>query len=84
MKLYDPTSGQPAALVGQTINLSDTGLAVQLSRSVLIGTWVEALVPHFNGDPIFVCGTVAHSRRVLAGEYEIGIRFAHDAPPNVF
>ena len=80
VRLYDGELGQPTALVGQTINLSNRGLAVRLGRRIPAGTWIEALVPHLDGDPTFVCGTVSHSRRVLADVYEIGIEFL-DKPP---
>ena len=84
VQLYDPDSGHSAALIGATVDISKRGLAVQLRRDVSPGTWVEALLPHVNGDPIFVCGTVAYSRRVLAETYEIGIQFADALPPPVF
>ena len=84
VKLYDSASGQPTAMVGQTTNLSSSGFAVLLNLDVRPGTWVEALVPHFSGDPMFVCGTVAHTRRILADAYEIGVQFTHDSPPPVF
>lgn len=81
---YDPQSGQPTTLVGQTVNISRRGLAVHLARDVPRGIWLEALVPHLDGHPTFFCGTVAHSRRVLADVYEIGIRFDGQSPPSVF
>ncbi|MFH1747244.1 MAG: PilZ domain-containing protein [Planctomycetota bacterium] len=84
VRLYDPESGQPSAMLGQTTNISNSGLAVQVARHVPNGTWVETLVPHVNGDPIFVCGVVVHSRRVLGDEFEIGIEYSGDSPPPVF
>jgi len=79
--LYDPSSGEPTALVGQTTNLSRKGLALQLGCDVAPGTWLEALVPQLDGTPMFFCGTVAHSRRVLVGTYEIGIQFVSESSP---
>lgn len=84
VRLYDAHLGQPSAVIGQTTNISTNGLAVQLPRDVPPGTWVETLVPHINGDPLFVCGTVVHCRRVLGDEFEIGVEFTDESPPPVF
>ncbi len=84
VRLHEPDSGQSNAVIGQTMNISTNGLALQLPQDVPAGTWVETLVPHVNGDPIFVCGTVVHSRRVLGDEFEIGVEFTGDSPPPVF
>ncbi len=43
-------------------------------------TWVETVVPHASGDPLFLCGTVMHCRRTLAANYELGISVSRDAP----
>lgn len=82
--LYDPITGASIKLVGQTTNISRGGLSVQLARDAMVGTWVEALVPQTGGNPMFICGVVAHRRRVLAGAYEIGIEFAGQGRPAVF
>jgi hypothetical protein len=58
---------------GETLNISRTGVALQIATDVPQGTWVETLVPHPNGDPLFICGTVVHSRRTLAAGYEVGV-----------
>jgi hypothetical protein len=61
--------------VGQTVNISHAGIAVQLGREIPAGTRVEALLPHANNEITHVNGTVARTRRVLAGTFEIGIEF---------
>ena len=73
--IYDAESGRSASLVGQTTNMSRSGLALQLGRHVPEGTSIEALVPHLNSNPTSFRGTVVHSQRVLADTYEIGIEF---------
>ena len=78
VRWHDPDSGQPRSLLGQTVNISASGLAVQLGDDVPTGARVEALVPHLNDEPMFVYGNVVHSRRVLADTFEIGIHFAGD------
>jgi hypothetical protein len=55
------------------VNLSANGLAVQLSRPMDAGTPVEVLLPPLDGEPTRLLGTVAHSRRVLSGTFEVGI-----------
>ena len=78
---HDPHSGQNTSLVGQTVNISSSGLSVQLGYEIPTGTWIETLVPHLDDEPIFVCGTVAHIRRVLTGTFEIGIQFGSRFQP---
>ena len=60
------------------MNLSVNGLAVQLARPIDEGTEVEVLLPPLDGEPTRLLGTVAHSRRVLSGTFEIGILTAPD------
>ena len=60
--------------VGQTVNLSVNGVAVQLGHPIDAGTPVEVFLPHLDGVPMLLQGHVAHSRRVLSGTFEIGIR----------
>jgi len=59
---------------GETVNISPAGVAVQLGKPIPEGTVVEVLIPHLDADPLCVHGTVAHTRRVLTGTFEIGIR----------
>jgi hypothetical protein len=65
--------GKGLSAVGQTVNLSASGLAVQLAQPMDEGTSVEVLLPPLDGEPTRLLGTVAHSRRVLSGTFEIGI-----------
>lgn len=63
-------------LVGETVNISSTGLAVHVGCAIPCGTLVEAIVPQFEGDPLRVTGAVVHTRRVLTGTFEVGIHTA--------
>ncbi len=82
--LYDPVTGEPTKLIGQTTNISRGGLSLHVTRDAAAGTWIEALVSQASGTPLFLCGVVAYSRRVLAGVYELGVEFAGPAPQSVF
>lgn len=73
VRLMDPVTGQTHTVVGETVNLSPDGLALQVGLEVPLGTWVETLVPHAQGDPLFLCGEVVHVRRTLAANFEIGV-----------
>lgn len=68
------SNGKNVSVVGQTVNVSANGLAVQLARSVDDGTPVEILLPHLDGEPTRLRGRVVHSRRVLSGTFEVGIQ----------
>jgi hypothetical protein len=70
----DAGHGRIVSVVGQTVNLSANGLAVQLGRPVREGAHVEVLLPQLDGEPTRLVGRVAHSRRVLTGTFELGIR----------
>jgi len=65
--------GEPVTLIGETVNFSPRGVAIQLSRAIEQGTQVELLIPHLWGEPTCLYGTVVHSRRVLSGTFEVGI-----------
>ncbi len=65
--------------VGQTINLSANGMAVQLAEPMEAGTPVEVLLPQLDGEPTRVCGKVAHTRRMHAGAFEVGIWIEPDS-----
>ena len=69
-----PVEHTHASVVGQTVNLSATGMAIQLAVPLPIGSEVEVLLPHLNGEPTRVDGMVVHTRRVNTGTHEIGIR----------
>ena len=62
-----------AQLLGQTVNISCGGLAVQLTEAIPEGTMVEALVPNLTGNGLCVRGHVRHLRRVLNDVFEVGI-----------
>lgn len=81
VRLVDTATGEVRTVVGETVNLSAGGVALQLGLDVPVGTWVETLVPHVHGDPLFLCGTVVHTRRTMAANYEIGIALGDDPPP---
>jgi hypothetical protein len=66
-------SGKPLSVIGQTVNLSANGMAVQIGQPLDAGTRVEVLLPHLDGEPTRVLGKVAHSRRVVSGTFEVGI-----------
>ena len=74
LRASDDIPGKPVALLGQTVNLSASGLAVQVGCPVQCGARVEVLLPRVDGEPTRLAGTVAHSRRVLTGTFEVGIR----------
>lgn len=74
VRVSDTARGKSAAELGQTVNLSANGLAVQLGRPMEAGAQVEVLLPHLDGEPTRLQGTVAHSRRVLTGTFELGIQ----------
>ncbi len=78
VRLVDVATGEVRAVVGQTVNISSTGLAVQLPIEAPIGTWVETLVLTPAGDPMFLCGHVAHTRRTLASAFELGVTMARE------
>jgi len=81
VRLVDTGTGQVRTVAGETLNISSSGVALQVSADVPLGTWVETLVPHPNGDPMFLCGTVVHTRQTMAANYEIGVETGQ--PPGV-
>ncbi|MCK4340728.1 MAG: PilZ domain-containing protein [Phycisphaerae bacterium] len=81
VRLVEPTTGEVRTVMGETINLSAGGVAIQVGVDVPVGTWAETLIPHAHGDPLFLCGTVVHSRRTMHAHYEIGIAMSDAAPP---
>ncbi len=81
VRLVDRTTGEVRTVVGETLNFSPGGVALQLGIDVPVGTWVETLVPHLHGDPLFLCGTVVHTRRTLHANFEIGVSMNEDVPP---
>jgi hypothetical protein len=69
----DKSTGETRTIVGETVNLAPSGVALQVGIDVPVGTYVETLVPHAEGAPLLLCGTVIHSRRVMHASYEIGV-----------
>ena len=78
VRLIDPSTGEVRTIAGQTVNLSSGGMSVQVGIEATPGTWVETLVPHPNGEPMFVCGRVVHVRRTMTASFELGVET--DAP----
>lgn len=81
VKLVNASTGEVRTVVGETVNLSPRGVALQLKADVRPGTWVETMVPHRSGDPLFLCGKVQHVRRTLAETFEIGIEIDEGRSP---
>jgi hypothetical protein len=73
VRSHNTLLGKRVSVVGQTVNLSADGLAVQVGQPMDEGTSVEVLLPHLDGEPTRLWGRVAHSRRVLSGTFEVGI-----------
>ncbi len=74
VRLFDPESGADRTVVGQTVNLSDGGVAMQVAVRPRLGTWVETLVPNLTGEPRTIRGWVVHTRKTLHAQYEVGVR----------
>jgi hypothetical protein len=81
VRAADTVYGKAVSVVGETVNLSANGLAVQLGRPVEDGARVEVLLPQLDGEPTRLVGRVAHSRRVLSGTFELGIRIESETEP---
>jgi hypothetical protein len=79
--VLDAPGGERSATCGETVNISSTGVAIQLGRPIPHGTEVEVLIPHLDDEPIHVHGTVIHTRRVVTGTFEIGIRRELECDP---
>lgn len=73
------TGGSPE--FGETLNVSDSGLAVQLAVPLPLGARVEVLLPHGDGEPACLYGRVTRCRRALSGTYEVGVLLEQDAHP---
>lgn len=79
VRLIDSATGEVRTVTGETVDISSRGMALQIGLDVPIGTWVETLVPKPNGNPLFLCGTVIHSRQTMTAHFEIGVET--DRPP---
>jgi hypothetical protein len=80
VRFFDAGRGEWIAKLGNTVNLSATGLAVQVGMPMTAGARVEAVLPRFEDDPLCIVGTVVHTRRVMTGTFEVGIATKHAAP----
>ena len=75
LRLLDSSGEAAVEVPGETVNMSAFGLAVQVSEPVPAGVSVETVIAHKSmGEAIVMRGTVVHSRRMLAGSFEIGVR----------
>ena len=81
VRLVDAETGKVRTVVGETVNLSDCGVAMNVSVDAPIGTWVETLVPAQDGDPMFICGRVRHVRRTMCANFELGVAITEKRPP---
>ncbi|MCH7871463.1 MAG: PilZ domain-containing protein [Planctomycetes bacterium] len=75
LRLLDPGGETAFEVRGETVNMSANGLAVQVSEPVPEGWFVETVIAHKSAqEAIVLRGKVVHSRRVLAGSFEVGVR----------
>lgn len=80
VRLVEPKTGVVRTVAGETVNLSPSGIAVQVGVEVPVGTWVETLLPHADGDTLFLRGRVVHVRRTMHAHYELGVAMSDDSP----
>jgi len=73
VRVVDTDTGEIRTTLGETVNISPAGVALQLGIDVPIGTWVETMVANPSGEPLFLCGVVVHRRRAMTGGYQIGV-----------
>jgi len=81
ISVFGDPGGGVTHFCGQTVNISAGGLAVQLCTPIPEGTRVEAMVPQPEGDPLYLCGVVQHTRPVLTNTFEVGIRLDPRSEP---
>ncbi len=75
LRLLDSGGEATFEIRGETVNMSASGLAVQVSEPVPAGMFVETVIAHKSVEEAIVLrGTVVNSRRMLAGSFEIGVR----------
>jgi hypothetical protein len=79
VRLANVATGEVRTVVGETVNISPAGFAVQLAIAAPVGTWVETMVLHPNGEPLFLSGTVVHVRQTMSNQHEIGVSMPGDA-----
>ncbi len=62
-------------LRGETVNMSSSGLAIQVGKPIPAGAVIEAIIARWSGrEELRLQGRVVHARRMLAGLFEIGVR----------
>lgn len=70
---------QEARLPGETVNVSATGIAVQVAAPIVVGSEVEVTLGTSAGrGQRRLLGSVVHVRRVTTGRYEVGIQAAFE------
>lgn len=75
LRLLDSGGATTLEIRGETVNMSANGWAVQVSEPVPAGLSVETVIAHKSAEEAIVLrGKVVHSRRMLAGSFEIGVR----------
>ncbi|MBN2445652.1 MAG: PilZ domain-containing protein [Phycisphaerae bacterium] len=83
VRVYDTAQREWVTRSAQMVNISATGLAVQVGMVVPIGSRVETVIPRPETEAWRVSGTVTRTQRVLAGTFEIGIRASKIEVPSV-
>jgi hypothetical protein len=64
-------------LKGETVNMSPSGLAIHVAEPIPTGVRVEAVIARWSGcEELRLLGRVVHTRRMLAGLFEIGVQLA--------
>ena len=71
VRLVDTATGDVRTVSGETLDISPSGMSLQIGVEVPVGIWVETLVAHPNGDPMFICGRVVRSQQTMAAHFEI-------------
>ena len=75
LRLLDSGGEATFEIRGETVNMSASGLAVLVSEPVPAGWFVETVIARKSvQEAIVLRGRVVHSRRMLAGSFEIGVR----------
>lgn len=72
--------GEELTLRGRTVNMSVNGFAVQVPEPLPTGVQVEAVIARSADDEgLLLRGSVIHSRRMLAGLFEVGVSIRNSA-----
>lgn len=70
----DSNSGARHSLTGETVNISESGVAVLIGESLPNGAPVEVMLQPVEGETTLLFGEVTRGRRVNCGTFEVGIR----------